>query len=221
MKLSHYSSASALMLATLLLTTACSGGSGTLSSGDGNVRLVLSSEPDPARISASGRTLALSGSSWDQELPAGLIDDEDGDDDEGGDDGTLARLVQANATLTGLSARNLDGQTIALSIALPLTVDLLGLAQHGSVELPVGSLPPGLYDQITVVIGQLELVFRDGAVAVITPPGDGWTATAPVETFQVIEGEMVTIKLTFKPANAFREHEGQIEFFPAFDCERI
>jgi hypothetical protein len=142
------------------------------------------------------------------------------DDDDGDGDDILPRLEQANATFASLLARNLDGQLIDLAVDLPRTVDLIGLLEGGTVELPMGTLPPGMYDQMVVVITELELVFLNGGKVAVTPPGGGWTSIVRVTPFEVVEGEVVTIELRFKPRDAFRELGGIFRFFPVFDCER-
>ncbi|HXV77468.1 MAG TPA: hypothetical protein VD788_14230 [Candidatus Polarisedimenticolaceae bacterium] len=83
----------------------------------------------------------------------------------------------------------------------------------------MGTLPPGNYDQLVVVMTDVEYVLEDGTKVKITPPGGGWTSIVPVCPFEVVEGAMTTIDLRFSPRDAFREENGQMRFEPAFRCE--
>jgi len=188
-----------LAVAVLLLTAACSSGSGdgVLNSDQGQVRFVLAGEAAPL-------------------APAIRSDD---DDDHGGDNDH--RMLQAaNVTFTSILARNLEGQLIDVSIELPATVDLLAMRENGQpVELPIGVLPPGTYDQLVVVMSQVELILMDGTSIAITPPGGGWTAIIPVCPFEVMEGATVTVQMRFKHRRSF-DHDGlDWRFRPEFECE--
>ena len=137
-------------------------------------------------------------------------------------DGTdiLSKLEHVNVTFSSLLARNLDGDLIDLVIDLPRTVDLIGLMNGQQISLPTGTLPPGMYDQLVVVITHVEFVFLDGTKVDLTPPGGGWTKIVSVTPFEVIEGQTITIELRFKPFQAFREFDGEFQFFPDVDCRR-
>jgi len=207
----------ALALVALLASAACSDGNSSLSSSNGNVRVLLTADASAlAAAVADTGTSASPQSSGPTAPTAGALDHGDGSGD--GED-VLPRLEQANATFASLLARNLDGELISLAVDLPRTVDLIGLAQGGTVELPIGTLPPGMYDQMVVVITQLELVFRNGARVAVTPPGGGWTSIIRVTPFEVIEGEVVTIELQFQPRQAFRLLNNVFSFVPNFDCK--
>jgi hypothetical protein len=203
----------ALAVAVLLVTAACSSGSsgnGVLNSDQGLVRFVVSAESAP---------LAPATLESDRVDPSpGIRSDEDDGDHDG--DGDHRMLQAANVTFTSILARNLDGQLIDVAIELPATVDLLALRENGrTVELPIGVLPPGIYDQLVVVMSQVELITLDGTSIVITPPGGGWTAIIHVCPFEVIEGETVTVQLRFKHRRSF-DHDGlEWRFRPAFECE--
>jgi hypothetical protein len=186
-----------LAIAALLCVAAgCSDGNGSLNGGQGNVRVMLTSE---AAVTAATTT------------------DGDDDGDHDGDD-ILSRLTEANATFASLLARNTDGELVDLAIELPHTVNLVELAGGDTVELPTGTLPPGTYDQLVVVITELELVFDNGGKIALTPPGGGWTRIVRVTPFEVIEGQVTTLEVRFRPRMAFRELAGGFGFFPDFEC---
>jgi hypothetical protein len=212
-----------LVLAGLVLGPACSDGDGgMLASNQGNVRVVLSADGVAATTSGTQSIGAAgAGAGSVSFLPARDEADEGGDgdrDDEGGD--VLAGLTEANVTLSSLLARNLDGELVDLAIDLPQTIDLLELMGGTQIELPPGTLPPGTYDQIVVVITEVVLVRDDGSVDVLTPPGGGWTRVVDVPPFEVVEAVVTPIELSFDPSQAFNEQAGDLEFFPAFDWKQ-
>ena len=45
-----------------------------------------------------------------------------------------------------------------------------------------------------------------------------WTKIIPVQTFEVVEGQTITINLEFNPLHAFGESNGDYQFSPNFDC---
>ena len=187
-----------LLLLSPILIASCS----LVSPDDGNVRVVLS---------ASSST----------SFSASQDDDDDGDDDDDNDkrDGEnfLSRLESANVTFASLLARNLDGELIDLDIDLPHTIDLVALGAGQEVTFPAGTLPDGDYDQLVVVMTELEATFVDGGSIALTPPGGGWTAIVRVGPFSVVDGETVTINLNLRLARAFRRLDGAFRFFPEFE----
>ena len=195
MKPSALTRALVLAIFSLVLATGCSDGNGSLNGGHGSVRVLLAAD---VTVTA-----------------ASTAEDDDGEHD--GDD-ILPRLTEANATFASLLARNLDGELVDLAIELPHTVNLVELAEGGTIELPMGALPPGMYDQLVVVITELELVFLNGGKIALTPPGGGWTRIVRVTPFEVIEGEVTTLELRFRPRAAFRELADGFAFFPDFEC---
>ena len=191
-------------LVALVLVAACSNSSsGESDARSGNVRVMLTA--DATTTNGTAAPLRTTGST--------TTFDDDGDDDD-----VLSRLEHVNVTFSALLARNLDGDLVDLVVDLPRTVDLVGLMNGQQIMLPTGTLPPGMYDQIVVVIRSVEFVFLSGGKIELTPPGGGWTKIVPVATFEVIEGQTTTIELRFKPLGAFRELDGKFEFFPDFDC---
>ena len=210
-----------LGLVALLLITACSHDSGDSDSGSGNVRVMFTSGSASTATSSADSVIAASslvGTAGSVTPLHGDDDDDDDDGDDGGDDDLLSRLAQVNVTFSSLLARNLDGDLVDLAVDLPRTVDLIGLMNGRQITLPTGTLPPGMYDQIVVVIRSVEFVFLDGRKELLTPPGGGWTRIVPVTTFEVIDGQTTTIELRFKPSGALRERNGGFEFSPDFDC---
>jgi hypothetical protein len=128
-------------------------------------------------------------------------------------------ITSAVISLSSVLARNLDGQLIDVTIALPVDVDLVGLLQGGTVDLPIGALPPGSYDQLVIVIKSLHVVLSDGTQIDVTPPGGGWTAIVPATPFDVIDGQVTTVTLHFRASGAFQWNDGHLDFNPGFDCE--
>jgi hypothetical protein len=177
-------------LVPLLATVACSG---VTNPNQGNVHV---------RLSASDQSALAPSLSGDGDHQGGRI---------------LDQLETANVTFSSLLARNADGQLVDLGVELPKTVDAVGLLGGAGVTLPAGSLPPGTYDQLVVVMTQLELAFVNGAKVALTPPGGGWTTVVPVTPFTVIEGQELTIELNLHLGSAFREASGAVGFFPEFE----
>lgn len=134
-------------------------------------------------------------------------------------DGSGRTLTAAEISVSSVLARNLDGELIDVTMDLPATVDLISLVTGGTTELPVGSLPPGSYDQLVVVIRSLHVELSDGLQIDVTPPGGGWTAIVNTDAFDVVDGEVTTVTLHFRARAAFRWVNGQLEFTPGFDCE--
>jgi hypothetical protein len=127
-------------------------------------------------------------------------------------------LQAANVTFASIEARNLDGQLIDVTIALPVTVDLFTLIDGGAVTLPVGFLPPGTYDQLVIVMTKVELTLANGTIITIEPPGGGWTAIVRVtEPFTVADGSTTTVNIRFR--GAFRWLTDHWDFHPDFDCD--
>ncbi len=182
-------------LIALLLATACSDSTGN--SGDGNVRVVLRASDQPSLAAAATAAQAS-------------------DDDDGGHT-PLSSVEEANITFSSMLARNTDGQLIDLGLDLPQTIDVKALMNGNELTLDAGSLPPGDYDQLVVVMTQVELVFANGGAIALTPPGGGWTSIVRVAPFTVVAGEAITVELNLKLRGAFREFGNGFRFFPDFD----
>jgi len=199
------------LLVGIAFITACINHHDESDSRSGNVQFVLTAAA-PAQARTAGST--LSGGT------TGLSNAVLPQDDDGEDDDIQSKLANVNVTFSSLMARNLDGELVSLVIDLPQTVDLISVLNGRQVSLPAGTLPPGMYDQIVVVIRKVEFVFVDGTSKGLTPPGGGWTRIIPVETFEVIDGQTITIELRFNPLHAFEELNGEFEFSPDFECHR-
>jgi len=182
-----------LAVAAILAVGGCSGSNSMTGGGGGNVQFVLSA--------GTTTTTALPSAS-----PTILHDDQG------------RQIDAAVITLSSVLARNLDGELVDVTIDLPAMVDLIALSQGGTVELPMGSLPPGSYDQLVIVIRSLNVTLSDGTQIAVTPPGGGWTAIVPTAPFDVAEGTVTTVQLHFRMGGAFRWIDGGIEFDPEFDC---
>ena len=160
---------------SLAVLAACGGGSSEDIAGKGRVAIVMS---------AAGGSVAAA----DAETP------------EHGDDCDVARVLQsADVTFSSMLARTLDGVLTDVTIDLPVTVDLLALGDGKDATLPLGFLPPGTYDQLVVVMTEVEVTLLNGTKIAVTPPGGGWTAIVRVaEPFTVAEGQTTTITLKFR-----------------------
>jgi hypothetical protein len=185
----------AVLGAAAILSAGCSGTDDvTAGKGEGRVKVVVSGA---TTLAATTRTDAAS-----------TLVENDG-----------PPLQAAEITLSSILARNLDGQLVDVTIDLPATIDLLAVVQGQTYELPMGALPAGTYDQIVVVIRALSVTLTDGTKIDVTPPGGGWTAIVPTEPFDVVDGQVTTVNLHFRPAGALRWVEGHLEFQPGFDCD--
>jgi hypothetical protein len=202
------------VLILLALGVACSHNSGGSNDRSGNVKVMFTAESPSTSTTSTSASLAASSPVGSSGSTTVLHEDGDGDGSD-----LVSKLQHVNVTISSLLARNLDGDLVDLVIDLPRTVDLVGLMNGNQVTLPTGTLPPGMYDQLVVVIRSVEFVFLDGTKVELTPPGGGWTKIVPVAPFEVIEGQTTTIELRFKPFGAFRELGGEFEFFPDFDCK--
>jgi hypothetical protein len=188
----------------LLAALGCSGGS-TLSGSGGQVQIVLGGDPAGAA--------AVGGASLDATASGNGFAARDG----GGDHGdACSRLAGAEVTFTSIVARNLEGQLVPLTLDYPVTVDLMALTEDNTVALPIGTLPPGTYDQLVVVMSTLTLTTRNGTVIAISPPPGGWTKIIRVEPFEVIEGETTTIYIRFHRGLSFMLFGEDFEFDPHF-----
>lgn len=189
-------------LATLLavgltvLAGGCADGSGALGPDQGRVQFMLS----------SGAT-----------ADGPMLSDGDGDGDRDGDGHQW--FQSASVTFSSFLARNLDGVLVNVDMELPATVDILALRDSSQVSLPAGVLPPATYDQLVVVMTQVEVVTHDGTGIAITPPGGGWTAIVPVCPFEVVDGETTSVGLRFVGGRAFSWREGGYHFKPRFECD--
>lgn len=188
----------ATVLAVLLtpLVVGCGDGTGVGDIDGGRVQFMLSSG-----ATADGPRLS----------------DADGDGDRDGDGHQW--FQSASVTFSSFLARNLDGVLVNVDMELPATVDVLALRDNNQVSLPAGVLPAATYDQLVVVMTQVDVVTHDGTGIAITPPGGGWTAIVPVCPFEVVDGETTSVGLRFMGGKAFSWRNGHHHFRPHFECD--
>ena len=194
----------ALALALVAGTAGCGD---SLGLEGGSVRFVLSSSPEAAALvdgaqAASVESPALSGSERD------------------GYGKFKASFVSANVTFASILARNLDGVLVDVNMELPATVDVMTMEGGREVTLPDGDLPPATYDQIVVVITQVEGLTNDGTAVAITPPGGGWTTIVPICPFVVEDGATAVVGLQLSVKRSFFWSNNRFHFQPRFECEQ-
>jgi hypothetical protein len=142
-----------------------------------------------------------------------------GDDDwkDGGWHPDRPRLQSANVTLSSVLARNFEGVLLDVDMELPVTVDIVAMADRGrSVTLPEGNLPPGMYDQVVVVMTAVQVVTADGTTITVEPPGGGWTAIVNLCPFEVADGDVTPVALELPVRTAFSWNDGRVRFEPRF-----
>lgn len=172
----------------------------------GRISIVLSSTAPVA--SAAG---ALTGGA--------VADMRDGEHDDG--ESACGGLQAASVTFSEIEARTIEGDLVDVSIDLPVTVDLLALVDGKEATLPAGALPPGTYDQLVLVIRQVEVTLANGTKVAITPPLGGWTAVVPVSPpVDVVEGATTTVPIEFRRERSFGCGAGKWMFRPEFECRR-
>ena len=209
--------ATVLVAGLVLVAAGCSSSDSILGVNEGRVRFVLSSSSGTVGTGAEGSA----------PVPAAAQDgavimrhgDDDRDDDDDDDDGRRF-LTSANVTLSSILARNLDGVLVNVDMDLPVMVDVLSMDGATEVMLPDAILPFGTYDQVVVVITQVEVVTFDGTAIRITPPGGGWTAIVPICPFVVEQGATTTVGLTFMLEHAFKWRDNRFHFQPRFVCDQ-
>lgn len=179
----------------------------TLGVEGGSVRFVLSSSPETTAIVDGSQQSAVAAP----------------DLSEGPDEG-FGRFnryfVSANVTFSSILARNLDGVLVDVNIELPATVDVMTMEGGREITLPDGDLPPATYDQIVVVMTEVEGVTHDGTTVAITPPGGGWTAIVPICPFTVEDGATAVVGLELSVQRSFMWRGNRFHFEPRFKCEQ-
>ncbi len=195
-----------LMIGALLVVAGCNL-DGMFGSDGGRVRVVLS--PDGG--GALANLVQDSASVWAKN------DDDDHDDNRG-----IWRFQTATVRLSSILARTHDGELINLDVGLPVTVDVVKLDGGKQLLLPDGFLPAGIYDQVVLVITEVQGTTRDGAVVTIEPPGGGWTAVVPICPLEVLVGETSTVGLALNTRSSFLQVGNWWSFNPRFrslvDC---
>jgi hypothetical protein len=187
-----------------LVLIGCGDGASMLGSDGGRVRFVLS---------ASSTALAADAASAELDGPAAT---------DGDRDGHHGFFESANVTLSSILARNLEGVLMNVGYPegeLPTTVDVVALDGGKQITLPEGTLPPATYDQVVLVMTEVQGVTFDGTTITIEPPGGGWTAVVPICQFTV-EGDVpATVELQFDLRQAFSWRNNRYHFKPYFTCE--
>lgn len=187
-----------------LVLIGCGDGASMLGSDGGRVRFVLS---------ASSSALAADAASAELDGPAAT---------DGDRDGHHGFFESANVTLSSILARNLEGVLMNVGYPegeLPTTVDVVALDGGKQVTLPAGTLPPDTYDQVVLVMTEVQGVTFDGTTITIEPPGGGWTAVVPICQFIVEGTDPVTVELKFDLRQAFSWSNNRYHFKPYLSCE--
>ena len=184
----------------------------------GSVRFVISG---PSAAVSSFRAEEPTAATETASTVAGpqLHENKGGSKDRDHDDHDRPRFVSANVTLSSVLARNFDGVLVDVAMDLPTTVDVM-LAERGrQIPLPDGDLPPGMYDQVVVVMTAVQVETEDGTRITVEPPGGGWTAVVPVCPFEVEDGATTTVSLTLSVRKSFAVEGGQLRFRPRLECD--
>ena len=193
--------ASALAVVTLALA-ACGDPVGP----DGGIVHFTLSAVDVAPTASIGATATAPAASGD----------EDGEWD-GSWNPDRPRLQSANVTFSSVLARNYDGVLVDVDMELPVTVDIIAMAEgQRSVSLPEGDLPPGTYDQVVVVMTAVQVVTADGTTITVEPPGGGWTAVVNMCPFEVAEGGVTEVPIVLPVRTAFSWDQDRFRFEPRF-----
>jgi hypothetical protein len=196
-KLSSLRSSKALLTVLALGLAACESGADPLGIQGGRVQFQLS----------SGDLAAAPGVALSPAMHGG--------DDDDDDERHHPYFQSANVTFASVFARNFNGELIDTDMDLPTTVDIIAMEEVGrTVTLPDGSLPEGMYDQIVVVMTDVQGVLHDGTTITITPPGGGWTAQVNVCPFDVEEGGTAVVGLMLPVRSAFAWRNGRFRFEP-------
>lgn len=195
---------SLLALALALAGAACSGSDGMLAPNHGRVRFVLGSSDGVAGVSAFDIGTNVTG---------GTIEPLDGD----GPTEPRRFIRSANVTFSSILTRNLDGVLENVDIDLPATVDVVRLENGRQIQLPEAVLPAGTYDQVVVVMTEVQIVLADDTQITINPPGGGWTAIAPLcPPVEVTDDGESTVALALDVRGAFLFDGGRFHFAPRF-----
>jgi len=139
----------------------------------------------------------------------------------GGADDPLSRLLAVNVSFSGVEARGRDGGWVPVQNGLPVSVDLLALANVGdTVTLPGDLLPEGPYSALQVRINQVDLTALDGRHVTIAPEGRGWLVLVPVD-FTVDLDRATIVGLDVHLDQSIKFHDGVFEFDPDVDVDGI
>jgi hypothetical protein len=196
--------AATLFVVALALTAAGCGGDGLYGPNSARMRLLLSGDAAAAAPAPSADGSVL------------------GHDGGEGDGRPSWWFQSANVTLSSILVRNLNGVLVPLAIPLPITIDVVQIEGGRQIPLPDALLPPGIYDQVVVVMTAVQGLTHDGTVITVQPPGGGWTAVIPICPLPIAEGSTATVGIQLMVRHSFLRHGGHFAFQPRFkshlDC---
>jgi len=136
------------------------------------------------------------------------------------DEDKPSRFFQsAQVTFSSILARNLAGELVPATMDLPVTVDVVTMEGGRQVALPDGDLPPATYDQVVVVMTEVQVATHDGTTITMDPPGGGWTSIIQVCPFEVGGDGTTTVGIQFDLKRAFSWRDNRYHFQPRFECE--
>jgi hypothetical protein len=197
----------ALAFALALTGAACAGSDSMLAPNHGRVRFVLG---------AGDGTVAVGGPAAVGSLEGGGITTGTTDPLHDGEP-TRPFIKSANVTFSSILARDLDGVLVNVDMDLPATVDVLTLESGRQIQLPEGELTAATYDQVVVVMTQVQIVLGNDTQITINPPGGGWTAIVPLcPPVEVEDSGTSTVSLTLEVRNAFLWFGDRFHFEPRF-----
>lgn len=208
----RYSTEAMLLAAgVLLMTSGCDNSGNVLGVGEGRVQFVISSDAGAMMANAAAA---------EPGQESGALRDSPVTTDGHDHNGYRQFFQSGKVTFSSILARNVDGVLVNVDMEdeLPLTVDFEMLEGGKQVTLPPGNLPIGTYDQVVVVMTQVEVVTLNGTIINITPPGGGWTAIVPICPFSIEEGGSTTVNLQFNLNRAFSWRDNRYHFQPGFTC---
>jgi hypothetical protein len=201
-----------LVIGLALIAAGCSDSG--LGPNQGRVRFVLSSGSGAAGVAgAESATVTPTPGTTGATASPSLSGDGEGEHHD------YRAFQTANVTFSSILARDQDGVLVNVTMDLPVQVDIVAMDTGGNqVTLPDGDLPAGTYDQLVVVMTQLDGVLKDGTQLSITPPGGGWTAIVPMCSFTVAEGATEPVPLQFMVRQAFTWRNLRYHFQPQLRC---
>ncbi len=192
------------VLGLAFVAAGCAGSDSMLAPNQGRVRFVLAGDGAPA----VGGPAAVEFQSENGGILPG------GDALDGGP--SHPRIKSANVVFTSILARDLNGVLVNVEMDLPATVDVVALETGRQVALPEGELPAGEYDQVVVVMTQVQVVLGDDTTITITPPGGGWTAIVPLCPAVSVNSEETTVALTLEVRGSLLWLGDRFRFEPRF-----
>ncbi|MSR19911.1 MAG: DUF4382 domain-containing protein [Gemmatimonadetes bacterium] len=198
-----------LAFALALAGAACAGSDSMLAPNHGRVHFVLGSGDGAVAVGgpAAGESLDGSGTT------TGVTDPLHGD----GDGPPRPMIKTANVTFSSVLARNVDGVLVNVDTDLPVKVDVLRLEGGRQIQLPDGDLLAGTYDQVVVVMTEVQIVLGNDTPLTINPPGGGWTAIVPLcPPVEVEDSGTSTVSLTLEVRNSFLWGGDGFHFEPRF-----